>query len=149
MDSVDRRTSRPTFDFESELQNERIDHESRRASNPYNSADSFERRIPGAESSPSSSDRYHDLTLGQYILDRVGDAFKGLFRNSQTILRVDLRQALRYDVPLQRTPLKAKPRVTRQQPNRRENGVRGGCAIQRLVSWTSRWRCSSEAHAGF
>lgn len=123
---VNKRTSRPTFDFETELQNESIIHESQRVGNPYNDPDSFERRIPqpahGGQSSPSSSypDQYHDITLGQYILDRVGDVFKGLFRNSQTILRVDLRQALRYDVPLQKTPLvsrKAKSTGVRQ-PNR-------------------------------
>lgn len=49
---------------------------------------------------PNSEAFEEDITLGQYILNRVGDAFKGLFRDSHTMLRVDLRQAIRYDGPV-------------------------------------------------
>jgi hypothetical protein len=136
MDSeeVTRRTSRPTFDLEKELQTAIESQDAGSAGNSYED-DDLERRISlgGQSSSPSSypaqlSDPLflnpdEDVTLGQYILDRAGDAFKGLFRNSQTILRVDLRQALRYDVPLrqqqQRTPVQPRKARAIRQPGRR------------------------------
>ena len=137
-----RGVSRLTFDSE-ELRNGSENQGVGRAGNSYeDDSDGLERRISqpvhgGQSATPSSSHREQfgeplfpnpdeDLTLGQYILDRVGDAFKGLFRNSQTILRVDLRQALRYDVPLRRQlrmPVqsqKARPTSIRQPGRRSE-----------------------------
>ncbi|KAG0566750.1 hypothetical protein KC19_7G085100 [Ceratodon purpureus] len=110
---VVKKTARPAFDLEKELQGEGENQDAGRAGSSYedeDEAEAFERRVSqprvGSASSSSYPNPEDDITLGQFILDRVGDAFKGLFRNSQTILRVDLRQALRYDVslrPLQRT----------------------------------------------
>ena len=86
------RTPRPTFDSEEELRRE--DGE-----DSFFSASDAENKLV-SQPAATTSDYSGDVTLGQFILDRVGDAVKGLFRHSQTILRVDLRQALRYDVPL-------------------------------------------------
>lgn len=117
VEGIGRKPQRPTFDFEQELlEDERAygdDSRYRMANNnnnyadpeyherwhgpssssPYNDTDSEYRRFSNSELSKE------DITLGQYIMDRVGDAVKGVFRNSQTILRVDLRQAIRYDGP--------------------------------------------------
>lgn len=135
---VKRAPPRPMFNFEEELQNDSLNHEVLSAKNPYNDADSYERVAPGAT---SSSDQ-RNLTLGQVILDRVGNAFKGVFRNSQTILRVDLRQTLRYDVPLRRASVKAKPTSRLQRPDPSEvddeargwlHGLQGGGARLKLM----------------
>lgn len=83
------------------------------SSSPYNDTDSEYRRF-------SNSEPYkEDITLGQYIMDRVGDAVKGVFRNSQTILRVDLRQAIRYDGPALQQQMRG-PGRPRKQVGRRE-----------------------------
>lgn len=155
------RARRPTFDLEKELQTAIESQDAGSAANSYES-DDLERRISlgGQSSSPSSypaqlSDPLflnpdEDVTLGQYILDRAGDAFKGLFRNSQTILRVDLRQALRYDVPLRRqqqtTPVQPRRARAIRQPGRRSDtevdevdaqswshGLQGGGARLKLM----------------
>lgn len=135
---VKRAPPRPMFNFEEELQNDGVNHEVLSAKNPYNDADSYERVAPGGT---SSSDQ-RNLTLGQVILDRVGNAFKGVFRNSQTILRVDLRQTLRYDVPLRRASVKAKPTSRLQRPDPSEvddeargwlHGLQGGGARLKLM----------------
>lgn len=144
MDLVDVPNAAPprrTFDVEKELQT--VSEDSGRAGNfVEGGTDAFEREVSqpaqGGQSfpTPSSTSSYRegdfrdpledDVTLGQFIADRVGDAFKGLFRNSQTILRVDLRQALRYDVPLRRTPASVQTRRARgtsiRQPGRRSDG---------------------------
>ena len=130
-EGIGRKPQRPTFDFEQELlEDERAYEDDSRyrmanndnyadpeyyerwqgpsSSSPYNDTDSEYRRF-------SNSEPYkEDITLGQYIMDRVGDAVKGVFRNSQTILRVDLRQAIRYDGPALRQQMRGSGRPRKQ-----------------------------------
>jgi hypothetical protein len=132
VEGIGRKPQRPTFDFEQELlEDERAygdDSRYRMANNnnnyadpeyherwhgpssssPYNDTDSEYRRSSNSELSKE------DITLGQYIMDRVGDAVKGVFRNSQTILRVDLRQAIRYDGPALQQQMRGSGRPRKQ-----------------------------------